>query len=60
MSDNVLGLRFLTSSDTRGRPITVLQYKNGLGEWVDVPYVYTEEVMNDHHTDWSKHFSNNQ
>jgi tRNA G18 (ribose-2'-O)-methylase SpoU len=57
MSGGVLGLRYIVRSDHTNRPVTVLQYKTSSGEWIDVPIVYTEEVINDHFSDWSKQFN---
>lgn len=45
-------IRYLTRSNHKNMPETVLQYKDESGEWVDVPTVYTEEVFNDHHSNW--------
>jgi hypothetical protein len=50
-------IRYLTRSNHKNMPETVLQYKNESGEWVDVPTVYTEEVFNDHHNDWNNFYT---
>lgn len=57
MSGAVLDLRYLVRSDHTNRPVTILQYRNQSGEWVDIPTVYTEEVINDHFGDWAKQFN---